>query len=548
MVPLPPTPPTPALLEEYCQARIIDSLPESLLMKDTVVDIKKNGSGVDVHLASGACISGARALIVACSNCKPVLPPWARSLIVGDKISSSESSILTADDVPSDVLVTTPPTERKKAEHVAIIGGGMTAAQLALQYVSKGWASKVTLICRRPLSKQLYDTDVGWWGNKNLNAFWNVDSPEDRLKICRQAKKQGSTISPFLWEELLGAQESGKVDVVQSYQVDACTKKGAQWNLLLKPTHNKYEGLAPFSYTFPDVHGARALATTSPTNPEVNVDTIVLACGSAYNIANIPMFSSILPLTRCVSGYPVIDFEYCVWPSVPVFLIGRSALLAIGPCSGELAGIKLGADKIVAALKRLEYAGTPVWDVAAATLAPTKALPSPSTATAASVGLTTRNKCDTNTTSPSDGLVRPPPLTVLENYHHLEEEGVMWYERRLVPSVSHPPHRIDISHIPPTLPRHELSSFLFSQEDFEICITLALPEPIPLSSVRSLSTERSLEVWAVGELGAYHVHLPRLYGRVLSDRTKVKVNQGKKKVFILLHKEKNAEWGYLKGI
>ena len=34
-----------------------------------------------------------------------------------------------------------------------------------------------------------------------------------------------------------------------------------------------------------------------------------------------------------------------------------------------------------------------------------------------------------------------------------------------------------------------------------------------------------LEVWAVGQAAAYHLHLPRLYGRVITKKCRVKVNQ-----------------------
>jgi len=35
------------------------------------------------------------------------------------------------------------------------------------------------------------------------------------------------------------------------------------------------------------------------------------------------------------------------------------------------------------------------------------------------------------------------------------------------------------------------------------------------AQVRTLFAERAVEVWAVGAAAAYHLHLPRLYGRTL---------------------------------
>lgn len=37
--------------------------------------------------------------------------------------------------------------------------------------------------------------------------------------------------------------------------------------------------------------------------------------------------------------------------------------------------------------------------------------------------------------------------------------------------------------------------------------------------------ERHLEMWAVGAGAAYHLHLPRLYGRLIPQKCRAKVNQ-----------------------
>ena len=47
----------------------------------------------------------------------------------------------------------------------------------------------------------------------------------------------------------------------------------------------------------------------------------------------------------------------------------------------------------------------------------------------------------------------------------------------------------------------------------------------PGVQVRVLFGVLSLEMWAVGQGAAYHLHLPRLYGRVVPKKCSVKVNQ-----------------------
>lgn len=119
--------------------------------------------------------------------------------------------------------------------------------------------------------------------------------------------------------------------------------------------------------------------------------------------------------------------------------------------------------------------------------------------------------------------------------------------------------------------------------------------PPTRSQVRTLFGTQSLEMWAVGAAGAYRLHLPRLYGRVLPHKCRVKVNQvcrllclfrftvvhvpavlppppplphpllppltpqpahppallcavqKARKVYLLLHKESDAEWCFLKS-
>ncbi len=57
----------------------------------------------------------------------------------------------------------------------------------------------------------------------------------------------------------------------------------------------------------------------------------------------------------------------------------------------------------------------------------------------------------------------------------------------------------------------------------------------------------SLEMWAVGNHAAYHLHVPRLYGRVVVKKCMLKVNSRTRKVFLCLCKEADAEWRFLKG-
>ena len=57
----------------------------------------------------------------------------------------------------------------------------------------------------------------------------------------------------------------------------------------------------------------------------------------------------------------------------------------------------------------------------------------------------------------------------------------------------------------------------------------------------------SAEVWAVGSAAAYRLHIPKLYGKIFPAKCAVKVNERKRKVFIVLHKIADASWRFLGG-
>ena len=68
-----------------------------------------------------------------------------------------------------------------------------------------------------------------------------------------------------------------------------------------------------------------------------------------------------------------------------------------------------------------------------------------------------------------------------------------------------------------------------------------------LLQVHTLITAISVEVWAVGQLAAYRLHLPRLYSRTVHDKAQVKVNSSRQKVYLLLHKVSDRPWPFLRG-
>lgn len=106
-----------------------------MLVTCTIPPDGEKGSLV-LELESGRAVQ-ASAFVLARSLLRPIIPAWAQAG--------------TRQELPS--VVRTPDTIDVKAEnlngkHIIIVGGGMTAATLAVSAANKG-AERVTLVARR---------------------------------------------------------------------------------------------------------------------------------------------------------------------------------------------------------------------------------------------------------------------------------------------------------------------------------------------------------------------------------------------------------------
>ena len=161
---------------------------------------------------------------------------------------------------------------------------------------------------------------------------------------------------------------------------------------------------------------------------------------------------------------------------------------------------------------------------------------------------------------------------------------------RLQASISRPAHLVDVSDLDPALPRRDVQRYSFVDDGFDLRITATLEEPVPLEAVRawwplpvmvccwcrqaaaSLCQRppahapptaacpcrapqvrykfavQGLEVWAVGAAAAYRLHLPHLYGRVLPAKCAVRVRPGSCRLVVVLRKEADAAWPFLRGL
>ncbi|KAL6768595.1 hypothetical protein ACKKBF_B11355 [Auxenochlorella protothecoides x Auxenochlorella symbiontica] len=491
--------PTARLLEDYCLSKVVKALPPCLqrIRQDTLERVEPTPyqGGLTLHLGSGAEVL-TRALVVSRVDSRPLIPPWAADLVdrEGTAVRSAHRLRLAEEELAG--------------RSVAVVGGGMTSVTLALAAAARG-ARAVTLVARRPLRQAPFEVGVGWQGPKLMVPFAGQPDPATRLAACRAARA-GATINGPAWEVLAAAVRRGDVAVREGRTVERVAREGDAGG-----------GLEVRLEATRGLHGACASALPasdpSPGSNEgesLTVDEVWVACGAATVPADSAPFTVLdalsLPGGLFVGGYPRCDDASLVLPGAPVYVLGRTAMLACGPTAGTLGGNREAAKRVAASLARLDMAGEKAWHAAAGKL---QAAPAPRLE------------------------LLPPP----------ETEGAMWQAPRKKVPVAREPDRIDVSDLPPNLPRKELGQYRMIDEGFDLTLVLQLEEPVTKDQVRTAFDWQSLEVWAVGQIQAFHLHVPKLWGRILPGKCGIKVNVRTKKLFVCLYKETDAEWRYLKG-
>ena len=199
---------------------------------------------------------------------------------------------------------------------IAVVGGGISAAQVALEHASRG--HRVDLISRHAVRLRQYDCDPGWFGPKFMDDFDQLESLAERRRAITRARHRGS-MPADVRSSLLAATDAGRV--IQHF--------GRVEDLVLGEDHLqlRLEG--------------RALG--------VDVDELVLATGYAPWRPGGELVAALaarapLPLSPC--GYPVVDRALRWHPRIHV--TGSLAELELGPIARNIAGARRAADRILA--------------------------------------------------------------------------------------------------------------------------------------------------------------------------------------------------------
>jgi len=200
-------------------------------------------------------------------------------------------------------------------ETVAVVGGGISAAQISLRLIDEG--HKVHLVSRHELREHQFDSDPGWLGPRLMTGFNSEENIDRRRAMIASARHKGS-VPP---------------DVRRSIR-DAIYRGRARW---LK---GEVDGLD---------HDGDLLTLRMTTGATVNANRVLLATGFAGGrpggtFIDELVRSASLPCASC--GYPVVDKALRWHPRV--YVSGPLAELELGPSSRNISGARRAAERLVA--------------------------------------------------------------------------------------------------------------------------------------------------------------------------------------------------------
>ena len=226
-----------------------------------------------------------------------------------------------------------------------------------------------------------------------MTPFLALRCPRMRMQACREGGSSAS-ISPGLWTCLQAACQAGRLRILEGMQVASGWQDNSRWHVQFvvqdaaktgmqeanawpsSPLRQlrgacqpdsaqagrngaapapeaafKGAGQHPGPGPGEHVETTRCCAGPAPdraANPthqaappaspsELCVDQIWLATGHQTDVEVNPVLAGLQRShpTRIVGGYPLLDDNTLAWPGTPVFLLGRTALLSMGPAAGS---------------------------------------------------------------------------------------------------------------------------------------------------------------------------------------------------------------------
>ncbi len=202
-------------------------------------------------------------------------------------------------------------------ERVAVVGGGMSAAQCAMELSSRTSAAPL-LVTRHATRVARFDQDVCWFGPKCLDDFARIGAPTERRATVESARLRGSMPAEVALRLESDVREGRIERRLASVRSARMLERGVELHL--------------------------------DSGAAERVDRVVLATGLADRRPGGPWIDAAvhdlgLPVAPC--GSPLLDPELRWAPNLRA--AGGLAELVVGPSARNLAGIRMAATRLSAA-------------------------------------------------------------------------------------------------------------------------------------------------------------------------------------------------------
>jgi len=285
--------PSLELFNAHCEQVISTYELDELHVQARVLRLDHSADKIEVH-TKGEVIESKNVVLAIGASAQPTIPDWAR----GKK--SGVHHIFE----PFGEL----------GETVAIVGAGISGAQLAIRLQQEG--RRVILVSRHELRRHQFDSDPGWLGPMKMGAFSSQSDLDARRSIIRKARYKGS-VPPDVLSRLNHAITWGKIEWFQS-DVESLRETDSGLELRLE------------------------------SGDSLSVDSVIMATGFESTRPGGPLVDALieewnLPCAKC--GYPIVDHALRWHPQV--YVSGPLAELEVGPVSRNIAGARRAAERIL---------------------------------------------------------------------------------------------------------------------------------------------------------------------------------------------------------
>lgn len=293
--------PNLAMFNEHAEKTFRNNHLEQAWQQGTVQQVHREEEHWIVGTKEGNNYTAKNVVVAIRPNNRLQIPEWA------EPFHGNGMYHIYEEDIPSMQELTPPFT---------VVGGGISAAHTAVKLAAL-YPGKVTLLKRHAFRLHSFDSDPGWLGPKNLSAFYQTKSYEERRQQITKARHRGSLPRDLflklkrLEKQGLIAMKDGEVDHVEKYegQLQLRTKQEETW-------------------------------TTG---------TVLLATGFQSSLEEEAWLHTLrekenLPCAKC--GYPIVSssLEWCGH----LYVAGPLSELEIGPVAGNISGAQKAAERITA--------------------------------------------------------------------------------------------------------------------------------------------------------------------------------------------------------